>query len=287
MPTYLTAPPIHNGFVQMGQMSVDMLKASDGIYDASVGARSNETSGRAIMARQQEGDTATFDYQDKLAEGIQFTGELIGRALHKVYDTPRVVRVIGNDGAETWQELYQQVQDQQTGQVVVVNDLSQGKYDYTVTTGPSFDTQRMEFVEALVQLAQGNPLIGQAVPDLIVGSMDFPKAEEAAERLKLLLPPPIQQAMGKDKPMPPEVQQAMAQAQQAMQAVQEQMAGLQQEAAQVQQDKASVTADKAAVQSALKEIGSKEAQLQAEFYQRRAELENAQLRWELTQARRW
>jgi hypothetical protein len=228
-PDYMVPPQLHQGFVAMGQMSIDMLKASDGIYDASVGARSNETSGVAIARRQQEGDTATFDYQDKLSEGIQFTGELIGRALPKVYDTPRVVRVIGKDGGETWKTLYEEVRDEQTGEMVVVNDLSQGKYDYTVSTGPSYDTQRMEFVDVLSQMSQGNPQLAPLVADMIVGSMDFPKAEEAAERLKLMLPPPIQQAMQAKGKASPEVQQLQGQMQQMEQAAKqhiEQLMGL-------------------------------------------------------------
>ena len=231
-PYYLTAPPIHNGFVQMGQMSVDMLKASDGIYDASVGARSNETSGRAINARREEGDTATFDYQDKLAEGIQTTGELIGRALPKVYDTPRAVRILGKDGGEDWKQLYQEVRDEQTGQTKVVNDLSAGKYDYTVSTGPSFDTQRMEFVDSLVMLGQGNPQIGAVTADLVVGAMDFPKADEAAERLKLMLPPQIQQALAQGKDgatASPEVMQLQGQMRAMQQQAQAQMQEMGQE----------------------------------------------------------
>jgi hypothetical protein len=221
-PSYLTAPPIHNGFVQMGQMSIDMLKASDGIYDASVGARSNETSGVALRERKMEGDTATFDYGDKIAEGVQVTGELVGKALHKVYDTPRVVRVIGKDGAEDWKHLYEEVIDRQTGKKTVLNDLSAGKYDYTVTTGANYDTQRMEFVDMLVQLSHANPLVQQALPDLIVGSMDFPKADEAAERLKMVLPAPIQQAMAQ-KDQSPAVMQLQAQMQQMQQAAEQQM----------------------------------------------------------------
>ena len=228
-PHYLTAPPIQNGHMQMGQMAVDMLKASDGIFDASVGARSNETSGRAIMARQSEGDTAAFDYQDKQAEGIQQTGELIGRALHKVYDTPRAVRILGKDGGEDWKQLYEEVRDEQTGQMVVVNDLSAGKYDYTVTTGPSYDTQRMEFVDAIVQLGQGNPQIQGVMADLVVGSMDFPKAEQAAERLQMLLPPQIQQSLSKDKKQSPEVMQLQGQMQQMQQQAQQQMEQMGQE----------------------------------------------------------
>jgi hypothetical protein len=211
-PQYLSPPPVHAAFAQFGQLAIDMLKASDGIFDASVGARSNETSGKAIIARQSEGDTATFDYQDALAFGIQSTGEIILSALPKVYDTPRVVRVLGKDGAEDEVKLYEEGPNGEK-----LNDLSAGKYDTTVTTGPSYDTQRMEFVDALVQLSQGNPMIGQAVPDLIVGSMDFPKAEEAAERLKMLLPPPVQQAMAQ-KDQSPAVVQLQGQMQQMAQA---------------------------------------------------------------------
>ena len=223
-PHYLSPPPVHAAFAQFGQLAIDMLKASDGIYDASVGARSNETSGKAIMARQQEGDTATFDYQDALNFGIQATGEILLSALPKVYDTQRSIRVLGKDGGEKFVQLYQPTPDGK-----VINDLSAGKYDVAVTTGASYDTQRMEFVDALVQLSQGNPLIGQAVPDLIVGSMDFPKSEEAAERLKMLLPPPIQQALQQGKDVPPEVAQMQGQMQQMQQAAEQHIQGMQQE----------------------------------------------------------
>ena len=271
-PTYLSPPPIQNAFAQMGQMAIDMLKASDGIYDASVGARSNETSGKAIMARQQEGDTATFDYQDSLSRGIQLTGELIGYALPKVYDTPRMVRIIGKDGSEDYKQLYEEVIDGQTGRPIKVNDLSAGKYDYTVTTGPAYDTQRMEFVDALVQLAGQNPLIGQAVPDLIVGSMDFPKAEEAAERLKLMLPPQIQQAMNKDKPMPPEVQQAMAVIEQQQAELQQAQMELQQAAQQVEEERVSVQGEKASIEAAKKELAAQARVMDADQRTAQAEL---------------
>lgn len=101
-PAFLTPPPIHASFTQMGQMSIDLVKMATGIYDASLGARSNETSGKAIMARQNEGDTATFDYRDALAFSIQSTGELLLNALPKVYDTPRTMRVIGKMVVKSW-----------------------------------------------------------------------------------------------------------------------------------------------------------------------------------------
>jgi hypothetical protein len=271
MPQYLSPPPVHAAFAQMGQMSIDMLKASDGIFDASVGARSNETSGKAILARQQEGDTATFDYQDALAKSKQSTGACINAALPKVYDTPRVVRVLGKDGAEDYVELYQEVQDRQTGQMVKVNDLSKGKYDVTVTEGGNYDTQRMEFVEMLTQLGQANPVIAQGVPDLIVGALDFPKAEEAAERIKALLPPPIQQMLAQGKEMPPEVMQAMQQAEQMMQQAQQQMQALQQEAMALQEEQAQVGADKADIEARKRELDAQIKVANAELKQAVAE----------------
>jgi hypothetical protein len=271
------APPdMPAAFTMLTQISVDMLKASDGIFDASVGAKSNETSGKAIMARQREGDTATYDYQDSLAFGIQTTGEIILSALPKVYDTPRMIRVLGKDGAEDIVQI-----NNGDG----VNDLSAGKYDVTVTTGPSYDTQRMEYLDALTQLSQGNPAIAAGVPDLIVGAMDFPKAEEAAERLKLLLPPPIQQAMAQGKDMPPEIIQARAQIEQGMQAVQERMAALDQVEAELMQDKAKADSAKAGLDAQVAEIQNQRELLAAAIKQGKTEMENMHLRWELQQTR--
>lgn len=269
-PTREPPPDMPAAFTMLTQISVDMLKASDGIFDASVGAKSNETSGKAILARQREGDTATYDYQDSLAWGIQATGELILSAMPKVYDTPRIMRVIGKDGAEEVVKINDGL-----------NDLSNGKYDVTVSTGPSYDTQRMEFVDALVQLSQGNPLVAQGVPDLIIGAMDFPKADEAAERIKLLLPPPIQQAMAQGKQMPPEVMQAMAQVEQQMQQLQQQAQALAQEAATLEQEKAQNTADKAGLQAQLDKLAAERRVLQAEYNEAKANLEAMQLRAQL------
>jgi len=252
LPQYLSPPAVHAAFAQFGQLAIDMLKASDGIFDASVGARSNETSGKAIMARQQEGDTATFDYQDALNFGIQATGEILLSALPKVYDTPRVVRVLGKDGAEDAVKLYEEGPNGEK-----LNDLSAGKYDVTVTTGPSYDTQRMEFVDALVQLSQGNPLIGQAVPDLIVGSMDFPKADEAVERFKMLLPPPVQQAMAQ-KDQSPAVVQLQSQMQQMAQMAQQQLGELQQRLQQAEAKASSKVADELKQQIAARELEIKQ-----------------------------
>ena len=279
-PSFLSPPQVHASFVQMGQMSIDLVKMATGIYDASVGARSNETSGKAIMARQSEGDTATFDYQDALNFGIQATGEILLPALPKVYDTPRAMRVIGKDGSEKLVNLYEEAGDGSKA-----NDLSVGKYDVSISVGPNYDTQRMEFVDALTQIGQGNPMVQQATADLVMKASDFPGADEAAERLKMLLPPQIQQMLAEGKDMPPEVMMARQAVEQAQQAVQQQMQAIQQAGMALQQEQASVAADKSAVAAQKSQIQADIKVANAEMDARFAQLDAAVARFEATVAR--
>lgn len=279
-PIRLPPPDMPVALANMAQLSVDMLKASDGIYDAAVGARSNETSGRAIMARQREADTATFDYQDSLNNGIRATGIILVKALPKVYDTPRTMRILGRDGGEKFVRLYQPVIDQQTGRQVVMNDLSAGKYDVSVSTGASFSTQRAEFVEMVMSIAQSNPAVLQVAGDLVMGSMDFPKADEVAERLKLMLPPPIQAQMSEGKQLPPEVMQAQQQMQQMGQELQmreQQMAEME---AKLREEQSGLEADKAGIKAELARLQSEHRVMQADYARMKAEIDAERLAFE-------
>jgi hypothetical protein len=273
-------PEFPVAMVQMGQICNDLLKSVTGIHDASLGARSNETSGKAIIARQREGDTATFSYQDNLARSIRYTGEILLDLIPKVYDTERVIRIIGMDGGEKFQKINAEVPDQQTGQMIKVNDLSAGKYDVTVTTGPSFSTQRAEFVELMNTLFQGNPQTFQLFGDLFFKAMDMPQAQELSERAKLMLPPQLQKQQGEGKEMPPEVMMAMQQAQEAMQQAQQQLQALQQAAQELQQDKAATDADKAQTAAQKAQIAADIKVAQAEFDKREAEFQAMEARFE-------
>src|SRR5690606_11188563 len=87
------------GALQEALNASDDMKAIMGLYDASLGARSNETSGRAIMARQREGDTSTFHFQDNMARAIRHTGRILIDLIPKVYNAERIIRILGEDGA--------------------------------------------------------------------------------------------------------------------------------------------------------------------------------------------
>jgi hypothetical protein len=256
-PQMLPGPSVPSGLAAEQQFASDDLKAVTGIFDASIGARGNETSGRAIYARQQQGEIATFNYQDNMSKAVQYTYEILIDLIPEIYDAEREIRVLGSDGAEDYKRINQVVMDYETMTAIRVNDITTGKYDVTVTSGPNFATQRQEAAETYSQLAQGNPEIMSIAGDLVFKSMDLPYAEDIGERLKFLLPPQVQESLGEDKEVPPEVQQMMAQAQEAMQMVEQRA----QEVAQLEQQ---ASESKSQADAAQSDIRAEIANLKAE-----------------------
>ena len=256
--------------IQESQIASDEIKAVTGIYDASLGARSNETSGRAIFARQNEGEVATYNFQDNMEKGIQRTYEIIMDLIPEIYDTERELRVLGPDGAESYKRVNHVVRDPATNQVVRVHDLSSGKYDVTITSGPSFKTKRQEAAETWGNMVQAVPDIMTVAGDLIFKAMDLPYSDEIAERMRTLLPPQIQASLNEDQDLPPEVMAAMQQAQQAMQQVEQQAAMVQEEGQKAQQDMASAKTERANVKADMAAVDVAMAQVEkakAEFKQ--------------------
>lgn len=206
---------------QAAAISSDDIKAATGIYDASLGARSNETSGRAILARQREGDVANFDYIDNLSYAMKYDFEITNDLITKIYDTERQIRIIGEDGAEKVIRVNQAVLDQQTGREVTLNDLSQGRYDIAVTVGPSYTTQRMEAAEAMMQLANDPSPLGMVAKYGFIKSLDMPGLEDvrkAARRIVVqagLLEPEEGEESPQQQQQPSPEQMAQAQKMQA------------------------------------------------------------------------
>ena len=184
-------------------LAQDDLKATTGIFDAALGSRSNETSGKAIIARQRESDVSNFNYADNLTRAIVSCGRQLVEILPKVYDTDRVVRLLNEDETTEAAQINQTVVDD-AGEQQRVNDLSVGVYDLAVTTGPSYSTKRVEANEALMQLVQAVPDVAKLVLDIIAKNMDFPGADEIAERFRKALPPGMVELKdGEEPPEPP------------------------------------------------------------------------------------
>jgi hypothetical protein len=197
--------------LQLAAMDNEDIKASTGQYDASLGARSNETSGVAIGQRKMQSATATFNYIDNLAYAIKFSTEILVDMIPRVYDTPRVVRTLGPDGGERWKQLYQEVIHPVTKQRVVLNDIKKGKYDVVTTVGPTYATQRMEAVDAFSNMvgqmgASLPPPIATLMAYTVVKNMDLPGSDDVndAFRKMLVAQDMLPPADGDAPPQPPQ-----------------------------------------------------------------------------------
>lgn len=190
-------PPIQAMGVASQQAESDM-RAVTGIYDQRE-QQAKEASGKAIVARQRQGDTSNFNFIDNLSRSIRHLGVILLDLIPKIYDAPRVTRITHADDSTEMVKLNQPFQgkDKEGNPVEKIYDVTTGKYDVTVETGPSFATRRMETADAMQTLAASYPPLMDKAGDLLVKAMDFPQAQEIAERLA----PP-----GVDNPVPQQAQ---------------------------------------------------------------------------------
>ena len=188
------------GEITEAQMSNDEMKATTSLFDASLGSQGNETSGRAILARQREGDVANFTFHDNLRRGVKFAGDILVDLIPRVFDTERQLVVVGDDDEESTVMVNQEVIDAATGETVIINDLSLGKYKLVVTVGPSFTTQRVEAAESMLDFIRTAPNTAAYIIDLVAENMDWPGAAKIAARFRKLLPP----GLDDEGPMPPQ-----------------------------------------------------------------------------------
>jgi len=222
LPQRAQPPMASSGLLQAKAGASEDIKASTGQYNASLGMTSNERSGRAILARQREGDVGTYHFGDNLARGVRYLIRQLIDLIPKIYDTQRIARIIGEDG-ETSMVKIDPMQAEPVKKIVDQNGIvidkiynpGVGKYDVVATTGPGYATKRQEALEAMGQLLQGNPQLWQVAGDLFVKNMDWPGAQEMAKRFAKTIDPKLMS----DADENPELQAA----QQQMQAMGQEM----------------------------------------------------------------
>jgi hypothetical protein len=224
-PTRVDPPQMAQAYVQGMTIARQDLMAVTGQYQAELGMPSNERSGTAIQQRQRQGDTATYHYIDNQAKGIRQVGRILLDLIPKIYDTPRVVKIMGYDNSESTVQVDPAAQDahqhidpangatlnpaqaqamranpDQPNPAIIFNP-SVGEYDVEADVGPAYGTQRQEAANAFSQIMSQNPAAFQIVGDFWAQNSDFPGADELADRMKRGLPPQYQSGVD------PQVQQ--------------------------------------------------------------------------------
>ena len=192
-------PPLpQTGLIQAKMGAADDIKGTTGQYDASLGMAGNERSGKAILAREKQGDVGTYHYVDNLARAIRHITRQIVDMIPKIYDTQRIARIIGVDGEVSMvkfnpaqPEPVKEIRDQMGALIEKVYNPSVGVYDVMVTTGPGYMTKRQEALDAMSQILQTNPQLWSVAGDLFIKNMDWPGAQEMAARFKKILDPKV------------------------------------------------------------------------------------------------
>lgn len=212
-PQRIAPPQIPVGIVNAAREAVDDIKATMGLYNASIGQRSNETSGIAIERRKAEGDVATFHFGDNLVRSITQVGHVIVSAIPEIYDTPQFITVVSDEDEPKTIGINGAIAEEQEQ----TYDLRQGQYGVYVTTGAPFTTQRQEAVTYMQELMSKNPELMSIFGDIMFSNADFAGAEAIAERIKKTIDPKLLEDADGDE----EKQALLAKIQQSEQAIQQ------------------------------------------------------------------
>jgi hypothetical protein len=213
-PTRLQPEPPPTGIMEAaGAISAD-LQMVLGVLDPNQ-LPSGNISGKALAGQQNQVDLSNFHFYDNMTRSIRQTGKIILDLIPKIYDTQRVMRIIGSDGQPDMTTINEQ---SEIGEVL--NDVTVGEYDVVMDTGPGFQTKRQQAVESMMPLLTGNAELFNIAGDLVFRNMDFPGADVIADRLAAMNP---LANIDEKSDIPPEVQMRLAQSQQTIEQLQQQL----------------------------------------------------------------
>jgi len=241
----LAPPPMRSpmadvpvGVLQMALHAADNIKAVTGLFDSSIGARGNATSGIQEREQQRQGDMANFHFIDNLRRSIRHCGRCLADMIPHYYDAARVVEIMRENGDVEAVAINQPAVDESGAPVIdpvtqvqkILNDMTIGSYGITFDAGPSYATQREETRASMVELGKSWPKLWDVAGDIAVENMDWQGADKIARRLKASIPPNITAGdEGEDgqpsgpPPLPPEVEQALQNYDQMVEQLQQQL----------------------------------------------------------------
>ncbi len=199
-------PPIR-ALAEALKLSDNDLKSVIGFYDASLGERGPDESGKAIMARQKQGETGNINFLDNYVRALWHAGRIYLDLIPHVYDTARTLHIIREDDQQGQVTLNQEYEEQGVKRLY---QMGVGRYNIEIDVGGTWQNRRQEAVASMMQLIHAAPEMVPLIGDLMVGEMDWPGSSAIAARLKKMLPPNLQDD-DQNKAIPPQVQAKIAQ----------------------------------------------------------------------------
>jgi hypothetical protein len=257
-----------DGILEQANLCLQQIRMTIGLPDPQAMMQTQDESGRAILAKERVSATSTFHFLDNFSRAQKLLGRVILDLVPHIYDAPRTLQLLREDGEE-----YQQAINQDPNFVQDAFAMDQGDYDIVIDTGPSYQSKRVEFVNAVSDLVQAHPDSWPIMADKAIRAMDWPYAEEIADRFKVMLPPPIQMLEAQKSKDPQvigltqQLQQVQQQSQQQIQAMGSELTKLQQDNARLQTQvaQAKLAEAKASSQGQYAELQGKMAEAHADI----------------------
>jgi hypothetical protein len=168
-------------------------------------------SGKAVEMIQARVDMQTFIYMSNFAKGMKRCGEIWLSMAKDVYtESKRRMKTLTQTGETDIVELMQPTIDQETGEMVMANDLGAAAFDVNVDVGPSSSSKKAATVRALTGMLQitQDPETAQVLGAMAMMNMEGEGIEDANSyfRKKLL-------RMGVVQPTDKEKEELMAEMQ--------------------------------------------------------------------------
>ena len=199
------AADVPSGILTMAAHASDNIKQTTGLFDSSLGAAGNATSGKQELAQQKQGNVANFHYMDNFIRTLRHAGKCIIDMIPHYYDAERLVECQGEDG--TIEAKWVNKMDEAAQQIT--HDLTIAEYDVVVTAGPSYATMRAEAQDSMIQFGQSWPKLMDIAGDKMVKAMNWPGADEISDRIKKTIPKELLDEEG--QPDPKQLQQQIQQ----------------------------------------------------------------------------
>lgn len=193
------------------------IQAAMGRYNTSVGKHdTNAQSGVAIQELDAQSDKGSFHFIDNYERSLQHTGRVLDDLMDVYYDTSRDVPIQKEDGTFAVARINDKQNKNKSGKVEF-NDAITGDHNSTVSTGPSFDSQRQEaqsFADTLIANLKVLPLPPQQAVKLLALAIKLKDLGPIGDAMTKIIDPPEQ-----GEQLPPQVAAMMQQAQMQIQAM--------------------------------------------------------------------
>jgi hypothetical protein len=180
---------------------------------ASLGQAQKERTGAAIEASKRSSDVTTYTFFSNFLKSALYGGKIMLSMIPEVYDNERVIRIVGDDNQLLDLTINEVVRDPATGDEVVFNDLTQGKYDYMPVSTIGQLTKRLEVKQGLIDIMTIAPEKRDAFLPEYVDVSDIPNKAAVKQKLQQLEQQQQQalQAEQQQKGAPPQSRQAIVQ----------------------------------------------------------------------------